>query len=479
MTSADVRARLTHALRLDLIGPQPDEPQIAETLPIPPSRWYLTGFLVPWNAPVAQKADEDQQDDFGLTAPGANAGDDDTGTDPPAARRSQFPSSIGVSVLVAPETKELTVAARWGDYEPVQKDGKLTGEWKRTERLETVTVKVAAEHSGPISKPLPNGDGLEIVTSVRTVKGLDDLPDLPKGTRAVSVFLVNRRDPEDAVEFKDRRFAFQAQLTLDSSSSFVPRPNSRGRQEDEEWDERVADLQYRDVMEFAVGHGTSTRCALSDGTCTHVETTWVPSSEVERVEPASCAGVELSMEALASVENGADARNRLSGLVSQYRTWIEGQRTKAPQEGTQKEVSNELLARASLAAGRIDAGLLLLDDPVVFHAFRLVNRAMAMAARQRRSQERGIEPTAADVPEWRPFQLAFLLMNLRSIADPRHPDRDLVDLLFFPTGGGKTGGSRPNDCAHSAPWRFRRFLVRDATTDPGPAVGYPTLTDGW
>ena len=114
MTSADVRARLTHALRLDLIGPQPDEPQIAETLPIPPSRWYLTGFLVPWNAPVAQKADEDQQDDFGLTAPGANAGDDDTGTDPPAARRSQFPSSIGVSVLVAPDTKELTVAARWG-----------------------------------------------------------------------------------------------------------------------------------------------------------------------------------------------------------------------------------------------------------------------------------------------------------------------------------------------------------------------------
>ena len=165
---------------------------------------------------------------------------------------------------MAPETKELTVAARWGDYEPVQQDGKLTGEWKRTERLETVTVKVSAEHSGPISKALPNGDGLEIVTSVRTVKGLDDLPDLPKGTRAVSVFLVNRRDPEDAVEFKDRRFAFQAQLTLDSSSSFVPRPNSRGRQADEEWDERVADLQYRDVMEFAVGQGHRVFKALSD-----------------------------------------------------------------------------------------------------------------------------------------------------------------------------------------------------------------------
>ena len=41
-------------------------------------------------------------------------------------------------------------------------------------------------------------------------------------------------------------------------------------------------------------------------------------------------------------------------------------------------------------------------------------------------------------PKWRPFQLAFLLMNLPGIADPGHADREVVDLLFFPTGGGKT-----------------------------------------
>src|SRR5207344_1580343 len=43
-----------------------------------------------------------------------------------------------------------------------------------------------------------------------------------------------------------------------------------------------------------------------------------------------------------------------------------------------------------------------------------------------------------DPPTWRPFQLAFILMNLRGLADPAHTDRELVDLLFFPTGGGKT-----------------------------------------
>ena len=62
-------------------------------------------------------------------------------------------------------------------------------------------------------------------------------------------------------------------------------------------------------------------------------------------------------------------------------------------------------------------------------AFRLMNRAMARAARQRRP---GVDPA------WRPFQLAFLLLNLRGLAEPDHYDRSVVDLLFFPTGGGKT-----------------------------------------
>ena len=56
------------------------------------------------------------------------------------------------------------------------------------------------------------------------------------------------------------------------------------------------------------------------------------------------------------------------------------------------------------AANRIEAGLRLLDDPIVFDAFRLANRAMGMAARQRRAQERGVAPADVPPPRWRPFQ---------------------------------------------------------------------------
>ena len=100
-TPSEVRARLTHALALDLVGPEPDDPQVSEILNVPPSRWYLTGFLVPWSAPVRQKQDEDDtQGELGFAEPATAADEDDNKDEPPGARRGHFPSSIGISVLV-------------------------------------------------------------------------------------------------------------------------------------------------------------------------------------------------------------------------------------------------------------------------------------------------------------------------------------------------------------------------------------------
>ena len=148
--------------------------------------------------------------------------------------------------------------------------------------------------------------------------------------------------------------------------------------------------------------------------------------------------VELGMEALAAVPDVATLRAALAPLPSRYRSWIDVQRKSAPQDEPQAEVAVDLLQGAARAASRIEAGLGLLNDAIAFEAFRLANRAMAMAARQRRAQERGVDPASVDPPEWRPFQLAFLLMNLQAFVTPTHSDRELVDLLFFPTGGGKT-----------------------------------------
>jgi len=281
---------------------------------------------------------------------------------------------------------------------------------------------------------------------------------LPSGTRSVSVFLVNRRTPL-ADDLRDQAFAFQAQLEIHSDRPFVPRPNLRNLGSND-WDERVADLQYYDAFEFAVGHSVATEALVNDAhECWGVHTCWIPQAEVEHVAPVAIQGVELSMEALGQVADAAEVQAKLGAFITQYREWINQQRSTMPTSpARRRDTAEELLQRASVAANRIAQGIALLADPQVLEAFRIANRAMAAAARQRQlsvvssqlsekgngaqppltTDNRQLTTPSTPSPHWRPFQLAFLLMNLPGLVDPQHDDRDVVDLLFFPTGGGKT-----------------------------------------
>ena len=126
LKSVEVRGKLVDALRLDLVGPSDSLGDAKEALPQSPSRWYLTGFLVPLDAAPEDKSDEtanDELDDAG--EPGG--GDDDDVPEKPAARARYFPSSIGVSVLVPASAKTLKVRASWGDYRPPHRAPRTVG----------------------------------------------------------------------------------------------------------------------------------------------------------------------------------------------------------------------------------------------------------------------------------------------------------------------------------------------------------------
>ena len=106
----DVRGHLVEALRYDLTGPMlPDE-----LIEHRPTRWYLTGFLVPQGAPIEQCSDPLEDESFGT---GYSSDNDDDGSDDngPAAP-AWFPSSFGPSVFVHADTPTLTITASWGEY---------------------------------------------------------------------------------------------------------------------------------------------------------------------------------------------------------------------------------------------------------------------------------------------------------------------------------------------------------------------------
>src|ERR1035438_7443781 len=189
MTSAEVRSKLVEALRLDLVGPGTNLGDPKEVLPQAPSRWYLTGFLVPLGAKTEQKTDETADDELDQAGDGG-AADEDVPTDKPSARPRYFPSSIGASILVPAGTKALKVIVRWGDYlrrpDPPE-------EWERQPREEEVPVDLTKATAQPRELKVPNSDGLVVAYLSRPIGMLAAGADVPAGARTVSVFVVNRR----------------------------------------------------------------------------------------------------------------------------------------------------------------------------------------------------------------------------------------------------------------------------------------------
>ena len=299
------------------------------------------------------------------------------------------------------------------------------GQWQRRQHEQRLSLQLP-RRDGRVNLPLPGTGGLHVFCIERPVPNRQrHTHPLPDGTRSVSVFLVNQRP---AGPTRDLNTVFQATLQVRSADGFVARPDMRGA-DGQDPDERIGSLQYRDVAEYAVGHNVATRVTVRDGRCDEITTEWVPTYDVARVAATHVSGLTVGMDELAAATTPADLQRMLAELPTAYRAWPGVQRQTPLDTAALRETSNFLLNRAEMACGRIESGIAALADPAVFLAFTTANRAMAMAARRRRPD---------DAPKWRTFQLAFVLLNICGVADGHHEDREKVDLLFFPTGGGKT-----------------------------------------
>ena len=227
LTSLQVRDYLVKALRLDLVGPWPGHELAEERLPrwVRPSNWYLTGFLIPSGSPPQYAADADEDDDVGEVPETAGLGEENN-EDRKSAKKGFFPSSMGLSFLVSSEVKALKVAVSWGDYKPDEikgNNGKTTSVWQRTPRQETVEMRLQGVAGEPAFSPVPNSEGLELYIVERLISAEYLKEQIPKGTRSVSIFLVNNRPPNR--KSPDEAFAFQPELEIHGNRPF--RPSSR------------------------------------------------------------------------------------------------------------------------------------------------------------------------------------------------------------------------------------------------------------
>ena len=404
-----------------------------------PSRWYLTGFLA--NEVVREADDDTEEGELG-------SGDDlepaDNGVSEPEPKAKRYwPASMGMTVLLKAGTTSVPVRLRYADYlrmtrkelaelgeDPPQREreGAQTPWWKRMPR-DWVSLSARLEVGGDKVEKVPDSKGIEIVTRTEVAVGV---PGLEDGTLAVSVFVVNRREadkPNARDPRRDERYIFQVELEVLPGEALVARPDRHLEGSSDE-DDRVIDLQYRESVEWAVGHGCATEPVVQDGTVVGARSVWIPQAEVVKVGTRDVEAVETGMEALAELSDAASVHAALDGLPEAYREWIEEQ-AGIEVEGQRRQATRDMLVkRARKALDRIADGIeLLANDAEARRAFTMANAAMARSQRKRRPDR---------APSWRLFQLAFVLLNVRGVVDPTSDDRKTVELIFFPTGGGKT-----------------------------------------
>lgn len=454
---ADVREFLVRALEADLVGPF-DPRAATELLPIAPSRFYLTGFLVPKGARITEDPDDDDE----LTGVGddADSGDAEAGQEAPPKQRQFLPSSCGMSFLLPDggDDDTVDVTLRWAEYtsgepftvqstrSPKKGGGVATFEKKGYLRKPPVVkeLKVPLGRLDALGKsgrglPVDGTDGVCVVGRVsRTQVNGETI-------RAVSLFVENAREvPQEERDLREEKTLFQVELAVAFEKGILAR-ETRGQAHDR--DAQIADIQFRDVCEYAVGHGVSVRVLEageepSAGTASgerrrvrRIGTCFLPRSEVKTVRARtelSGETVETRMEALAELGSAEDVERALGGLARAYATWIAGMDKRGSElpSAERREVAGLLSDNARRAKARIEEGVALLSSSAeARRVFAWANRCMAQAARRTRKD---------DEPRWRLFQLGFLLLALPSTLDGKHPDRETVELIYFPTGGGKT-----------------------------------------
>lgn len=477
-------------IKRELIGPDPVKPHIQENgeeilINEPPRLRYGAGILFP-RAATFDKADSTSSDEDKILE---KIEEEKKNTDDPVKTEdskapvdmsedfeeeiglanSFLPSAMGFSCFSQIPIDGFKVKANVAVYEIKEysytKEDGIVVTRKAYYRIPfdqefTLNANEIPLQSGKFfDKILIDKDGKEINLKLN-IRNRTHGESLGKNIHLLTFTLINlNTGGTDNIKNDDCFFQVSFSVSADEKC-FCPYKAASAKTDKE--DEKSNLLLFRRKKTFAVGHGCSPSWNDSDETFTNVITTnAIPSYEIKPIVPNELKSVELKMFDLSDL-SGKDITTNLVKLNSEYETWINEQERIA-----NAELKDELLETAlrhiencRLCLSRMKEGVQLLNtNEKVNRAFKLMNRAMLLQQLNYSIEtrnwivERGnitglkdaIIPNINDsstwkqgLGAWRPFQLAFILMNLNSMFGAQHQDREMVDLIWFPTGGGKT-----------------------------------------
>lgn len=426
--------QLTHDL---LIGPFQEDEVILSS----PGDTYLTGIL--WPEGQVLSADEDDNSDG---AAATDEGETDAGV---PGYRAIRPCSIGLTVAADMDAiihVSLGATSRYEKKEIRDEKSKRRDiEWKRRPLGYTVEIPSGGDQTWRVSEfSRANGETIHD-TDVQ----LHFRRRIRQGQQIFTATLINQAIQADE-QLRDECCLFQTELRLtvlkpDGSGGVLPRPPLHSSHGDE--DSQSAALIYRDTVEYAAGHGVAAMWdeELDGNSVKTVWSSWMPQSSVKSMSANGSAErlenffsdypAGLNAAWLSEISRRSDVCDAMTAFADVYSNWIdETLETRVDTfSGDQAEAAKRNLSRCREASHRIKEGVdYLRVNSDAWRAFTLANAAMDRQANFEVKRDRKGPLT------WRPFQLAYFLLVIKGLSDPDNPGRECVDLLWFPTGGGKT-----------------------------------------
>jgi hypothetical protein len=432
------RETIVRRLAEDLVGPRADD----EVLVSRPTDTYLTGVL--WPQRTAMGGEEDDS----LAVGGARGGDDGEDSEASAVPYSsvQKPSVAGISFsFMSAGTAKLKVVCSFARYRLREGAAKDEPRWVRTPV--EVSLTDIDFSNGTRTEKLgdrdPRAEG--VLLHIRCIDGND--------RKLATVSLINAVEATEGRDGLELATLFQTaiKITAGVDTLLVPRVGRASAEDHDQsqLDEDSAELLFRNAHVFAAGHTCSavwSQAASADRppTADWIATSWLPSAIVPGISASGHevfgqmkrAGVvtdPLDARALAEAQPD-ELRTALTSLCDRYEDWIAIQERRVPGlEPACGETAKLNLKTCRDILGRMRGAVAsICDQDDLRHAFQLANFVMHI--------QHGWDPEKAKrgTLRWRPFQLAFLILSAPSSVDRGHEDRGVMDLLWFPTGGGKT-----------------------------------------
>ncbi|WP_138418224.1 DISARM system helicase DrmA [Aquibacillus sediminis] len=378
-----------------------------------PMALYLTGKLVPFGSSSKVVNEEDLDIQTGQLT-------EDEKVDEYLSNRDVFrPSSMGFSFKMK-QLGKIKITANWGMYQGEKH--------QRSSHDESWEIELKPNETQILENENVDSDPARVKYSVMERDGIYH----------VSIFLYNSYQRQNQYP-KQEEVMFQTNLAVNFDKDNMAFFTSKADQYN------LADeLMYRDSQELAIGHGVGVDWKVDDKKVT-IDSTWLPFYELPSVEHRTIDDHSFSMKKLSKM-SAEELNEYLSIIPEQYNDWLAKQEEIVETlEPHLKEEAGKNINEIKNIIKRIEEGIEIItqsDDCIGKKAFQFANKCMMLqrahtkVALEYRSSNQRVKPIYDG--KWRLFQIMFILMNIAGATDKHHKDREMVDIIWFPTGGGKT-----------------------------------------